>query len=389
MGPRSILTAASTPASQDPSISAKLHVVHVLHSFGTGGLEKGIATVVRHASAGFEHTVVCLTISGESERLLPAVTRVIELRKKPGNSPAFLWRLSRELRRLAPDVVHTRNWSGLDGVIAARLAGIRTVAHGEHGWGMEDPDGLSPRRLRIRRLLSRWVCEYTCVSKAMERWLRQEVGVRRPLTQVYNGVDPTVFHPRDRGAQRAALGVSTLDFLVGIAGRLDPIKAHPVLFEAVRALRASHPTARLLVVGDGPERVRLEALAGEEVCFLGNRDDVPELMAALDVFVLCSRNEGISNTILEAMATGLPVVATAVGGNHELVVEGVTGRLVPEGDSGALAAALESYAVSSEMRALHGNAGLERVLRLFTVEGMVRAYEGVWRRVAGRGSEMG
>ncbi len=368
-----------------PAGTRRVRVVHVLYSFGTGGLEKGIATVIRHGAPAFEHVIACLSRSGGSERLLPPGTPVVELHKAPGNSVLFLWRLMRALRGLRPDVIHTRNWSGVDGIIAARLAGIRNVVHGEHGWEMQDPSGAHPRRLRVRRLLSRWVRQYTCVSKAIERWLRDEVGVRRPVTQIYNGVDTGVFRPGPGGRVRSELGLPADAFVAGIVGRLDPIKDHPTLFRAFSRLRESVPEARLLVVGDGPERERLEREAGEGVVFLGDRTDVPEVLRALDVFVLCSRNEGISNTILEAMATGLPVVATGVGGNPELVMPGRTGTLVPPGDPEALCAALGRYAGAPRLARAHGEAGRARAASGFSVEAMVSAYEGVWRAVSGRG----
>ncbi len=382
----------NVPTPEHPRL---LRVVHVLYSFGTGGLEKGIATVIRNASPGFEHVVLCLATSGPSARLLPPGTRVVELHKPAGNSPPFLWRLSRELKRLQPDVVHTRNWSGIDGMIAARLAGIRGVVHGEHGWGMEDPDGLNPRRLRVRRFVQRWVREYTCVSQAMVGWLREDVGIRRPITQIYNGVDTDQYRPDPlaRARVRCELGLAEDAFVAGVVGRLDPIKDHPTLLAAFGRLRAEHPEARLLIIGDGPERARLEALAGDGVLFLGDRGDVPELMRALDVFVLPSRNEGISNTILEAMASGLPVVATRVGGNAELVAEGNTGVLLEAGDPIAMGGALRRYASDPPLGRADGTAGRGLVVTRFRTADMVTAYEGVWRRGArcavGRGGGRG
>ena len=306
-----------------------IHVVHVLHALGTGGMERGLTNVIRNRSRGFEHSVVCLTQSGEMARLLPKDTEVVEMHKPPGNSPRFVWRLSRTLKQLRPGVVHTRNWGGMDGVIAARVAGLRRVVHGEHGWDMADPEGRNRKRRLARRWLSRWVSEYTCVSRDIERWLREEVRIKRPVTQIYNGVDTEMLRPGDDGAAvRDELGIPGECFVAGIVGRLDPIKDHPTLFRALAALRAQGGDARLLVVGEGPEEDRLRAVAGEGVHFLGNRTDVPRVLQALDLFVLSSLNEGISNTILEAMAAGLPVVATRVGGNSELVEDGVSGRLV-------------------------------------------------------------
>jgi glycosyltransferase involved in cell wall biosynthesis len=162
-------------------------------------------------------------------------------------------------------------------------------------------------------------------------------------------------------------------------GRLDPVKNQFALLEAVAALRQSLPGLRLTVVGDGPLRSALETQADrlgvrEGVTFTGARSDTPDLMRAFDIFVLPSLNEGISNTILEAMATGLPVVATRVGGNPELVADGVTGRLYDPGVPGALEAALMPYVTDPALRDAHGRAARERVVQNFSLDAMVNRY---------------
>jgi sugar transferase (PEP-CTERM/EpsH1 system associated) len=361
----------------------KIRVVHILHSFGTGGMEKGVATIISHASNFFEHIVLCLSTSGETQRLLPPGTEVHELHKPPGNSLLFILKLVRALKQLAPDVVHTRNWGGTDGIIAARLAGIRSVIQGEHGWDMNDPSGLNRRRVKARKFLSSWVKEFTCVSKDMKKWLEKTIGVRRPITQIYNGIDIRVYYPANGYSQiRNELAIPDESFVIGTVGRLDPIKDHPTLFQAVEKARENHNNLRLLVVGDGPERIRLEKIAPESVYFLGNRTDIPDVLRALDLFVLNSLNEGISNTILEAMASGLPVVVTSVGGNPELVQNGKTGRLVSPGDSDDLASAMYAYIKNPDTCATHGKAGRIRAEKHFRIEQMVENYEAVYRRVA-------
>jgi len=361
---------------------SKIRIAHLIYSFGTGGLEKGIATVVNNASPLFEHVILCLTTSGKSESLLPPDIQVVELHKPPGNSPLFLFKLSRVLKSLRPDIVHTRNWSGMDGIIAARMAGIRAVVHGEHGWGMEDPQGLHQKRILIRRFLSRWVSEYTCVSKEIENWLCNDVCVRKLVTQIYNGVDTEKYCPGNSGARiRAELGITAHVLLVGVVGRLDPIKDHSTLFRAFETVRTVLPEAQLLIVGDGQERKRLESQAGDGVIFMGNRSDVPEILRALDLFILPSLNEGISNTIIEAMATSIPVVATRVGGNPELVEEGRTGALVRPGDFQSMAAAIVRYLQHPDLSTRHGEAAKQTVIKRFSIEAMVRSYEAVYRRL--------
>ena len=360
-----------------------MRIVHVVHGFGTGGMEKGVAAIVRHASPGIDHVILCLTGAGPSARLLPEGTPVVSLGKRPGHSMLFLLRLARAIRACAPDVVHTRNWPGLDGVVASRLAGIRPVLHGEHGWGIEDPQGLLPRRVRARRFLGRWIEEYTCVSRAMVDWLRSTIGVRALVTQIYNGIDTVAFHPADpsSGALRQELGIAEGELVVSICARLDPIKDHGTLFRAVARAQAAGVAVRLLVVGDGPERGRLEGAAPHDTRFLGDRQDVPRILQATNVFALTSFNEGISNTILEAMASGLPVVATCVGGNPELVRDEVTGVLVAPGDDAAIARALLDYSRLPRRAADHGAAGRQRAVRDFGVPAMVAAYEDVYRRL--------
>jgi sugar transferase (PEP-CTERM/EpsH1 system associated) len=363
-----------------------IHVVHVLHAFGTGGMERGIATVVRNASPGFRHSIVCMWRAGDSVKLLPPETTVLALEKPRGNSARFLWRLRGELRRLRPDVIHTRNWGGLDAILSAQLAGLRCIVHGEHGWDMGDPEGDNPRRLLARRWLSRLVREITCVSRNIERWLVDKVRVRIPVTQIYSGVDTDRFRPGPDGEElRAELQIPCGAPVVGILSRLDAIKDHPTLFAAFARVRERHPGAHLLVVGEGAERDRLEGLRGPGVHLLGGRVDVPRVLRAFDIFVLPSRNEGISNTILEAMATGLPVIASRVGGNPELVTEGETGSLFPAGDVGALADAILALLDDPDLRRTQGGAGRARAIERFSIASMVRGYEAVWTRVAARG----
>lgn len=364
------------------SFAQKIRIAHVLYSFGTGGLEKGIATIVQNASPDMEHIIICLSTSGESARLLPAGSRIIALGKMKGNSLLFIWKLARTLRSLRPDVVHTRNWSGVDGIIAARLAGIRWVIHGEHGWEIKDCNGLNAKRVFIRRLLSKWVCEYTCVSKQMEKWFRDELRLKKSVTQIYNGVDPQKYHPGDdRDRLRLELGLGPNAPVIGVVGRLDPIKDHPTVLRAFETVRKYRPESQLLIVGDGIERKRLEGLAGQGVSFWGNRADVPDILKILDIFVLPSLNEGISNTILEAMATSLPVIATRVGGNPELVEDAHDGFLFDPGDSRSLASALLQYIGHPDLRRQHGCAGRQKVQENFTVQTMVSAYETVYRRL--------
>lgn len=363
-------------------MSNRLKVVHVVHSFGIGGMEKGVATLIRHASEDIEHSIVCLTKSGGTARQLPAGTEVAELGKMPGNSIYFVLRLAKVLKGLHPHVVHTRNWAGTDGILASRLAGISSIVHSEHGFGGENPVGENKKRIRIYRLLSHFVKEYICVSKPLEAWLKEVVRVHKQVNQIYNGVDIECYKPGFDGSLRQELGIRSQSFVIGIIASLYPIKDHATLIRAFNKLRQSEPNAYLLIVGDGEERDRLKGLAKEGVLFLGNRNDIPRILHTLDVFVLCSLNEGISNTILEAMATGLPVIASNVGGNPDLISDGINGWLFPAGSVETLADLMNAYIHSPDTRQMHGERGRDAAVKYYNISSMVRGYETVWRRVS-------
>jgi len=364
----------------------KIRVLHILHSFGIGGLEKGIAMLINHSSPEFVHEILCLTQSGDSGRLIPADTKIYEMHKPPGNSIVFLWKLARTIRKIKPDLIHTRNWSGVDGIIAARLAGCNNIIHGEHGWGMDDPHGDLKSRKMVRRWLSAGVKEFTAVSHQIKCWLEKEVRVFRPVTQIYNGVKlHTDYNSLEPASLRQELGLSRSTLLIGTVGRLDPIKDHAGLIQAFQEVRIQVPASHLILVGDGPEWQTLQTLQTDGVHLLGMRTDVAAILRQLDLFVLPSLNEGISNTILEAMSAGLPVVATAVGGTPELVQHDKNGTLVAPRDYSGLARAMVRYLVDPQLCSTHGERNRCLVNEKFSIPSMVAGYESVWRRNVEKG----
>lgn len=368
--------------------SLRLHIVHVVNSLGVGGTENGVVNLITGLADRFRHTVVTLTPTATLAARLPAGTEVHTLAKRPGVDLRTLGRLVVLLRRLRPDVVHSRNWATFGAVVAARLAGVRTVIHGEHGRDATDPDGLHPRR-RWRRRLAPLVTRFVTVSDDLRRWLVEDVGVpAAKVTRIYNGVDISRFSPGDSPWRPRPLGLDPDEPVVGTVGRLDPVKDQAGLIHAFGRLAGDHPRPRLLVVGDGPCRRDLEFMAASlvpgRVTFAGERDDVPALLRSMDVFVLPSLGEGISNTLLEAMATGLPAVATRVGGNPELVEDGVNGTLVPRRDPAALAAAIARYLDDAHLRAVHGKASRERAVERFSLDRMCTAYDALYHEVTGR-----
>jgi sugar transferase (PEP-CTERM/EpsH1 system associated) len=373
----------------------RLRIMHVVHSLGVGGLENGLVNLVnRMDPARFEHSICCV---GEAGPMVSRITRpdvrVFALGKGKGGDHALSLKLARLLRKERPDIVHTRNWGAVDGIVAARFARVPVVIHGEHGREAADPEGRNRRRNVARRLLGRWVDRFVTVSNDLRAWLVGDVAIPvGKVSLISNGVDTVRFLPADdgeKGAIRERLGLGLRSFVVGSVGRLDPVKDYGTLIRAFRAV--DDEEASLLLVGDGPCRAEWDHLASElgisgRVRILGEREDIPALMRAMDVFVLPSIAEGMSNTILEAMASGVPVLATKVGGNPELVLDGMTGTLFEPQDVDGLGAILEVYRGDRMLRWRHGSAGRDRALSRYSLDVMTRAYEELYFSTAeGRG----
>ena len=377
--------AASAGKALDAARRAR--IVQVIPSLRVGGLENVVVRLVEHFVPLAEQAVVTPAGAGPLAGRFPDSVPVFPLGETHRPSRWNAIRMARLFRTLRPDIVHTRNWTCIDAIIGARLAGVPVVIHGEHGREAADPEGRNRRRQQVRRLLSPFITEFVTVSRDLARWLVEEVRVpARKVRTIYNGVDTERYALGDRAAARRALRIPPDCTVAGTVGRLDPVKDQVGLIRAFAQVANKGPSV-LVIAGDGPSRRQLEALVGElalgdRVRLLGERDDVPLILRALDIFVLSSIGEGISNAILEAMATGLPVIATRVGGNSELVRDGLTGRLIEPRSPEALAEALAAYGDDPGLARAHGAAGRERVAREFGLDRMRAAYTALYRQYA-------
>jgi sugar transferase (PEP-CTERM/EpsH1 system associated) len=370
-------------------------VVHVVYRFDTGGLENGVVNLVnRLPREAFRHRIVALTeaVPAFCRRVRRDDVEFVSLHKPPGHGVRLYPRLYRLFRTWRPAVVHTRNLAALEAQVPAWAAGVPLRVHGEHGRDVEDLDGSSVRHQRMRRLYRPFVHRYVALSKELAGYLEAKVHVpRERIAQVYNGVDASRFAPAEGGVPAAIPGCPfdpARHRLVGTVGRMQAVKDTPALVrafaEALRRAPALAATWRLVLVGDGPLRAECERLLHEAglaaLAWLpGERADVPDVMRGLSLFVLPSRAEGVSNTILEAMASGVPVLATDVGGNRELLDEGRTGWLVPAGDPAALATALVHGLQADAARTGAGRAARAEVEQRFALDAMAAAYAQVYR----------
>lgn len=383
-------TAEAARDSGDP-----VRIAHVIYSLKMGGMENGLVNLVNRLPRDqFEHSIICVADSSDFERRItnPDV-RVFRLHKKPGKDPALYRRYLRLLKTLRPDVVHTRNFGTIDLAPISALAGVPVRIHGEHGWNAADPDGKSRKYRLLRKLCHPLIHGYSAVSKDIARWLAETLSIDSArVAHICNGVDIERFNP---AVSPAPL---TLDadepFVIGTVGRLDPIKNHGWLIETFAQLRDTRPdlAARLCLViaGEGPSRDSIEndiarwKLDGR-VQLLGSREDVPAVLRSFDVFVLPSLNEGISNTILEAMASGLPVIGSDVGGNPELIRPGKTGQLVTLGDTDQFVATLARYVDDPALLQAHGADARIAAEVEFSLNTMVSRYAALYESaVAGK-----
>jgi sugar transferase (PEP-CTERM/EpsH1 system associated) len=363
-------------------------VIHVVYRFGVGGLENGLVNLINHMSPTlYRHAIVCLTRSTAfKSRINRQGVRIVELHKAPGQDLRAHHRFWQFLRQLRPDIVHTRNLATLEFQLTSALARVPGRVHGEHGRDIYDLDGTSIKYNVLRRAVRPFVRQYTAVSADLTQWLIDTIGVRsNRVNQIYNGVDIVKFSPRKSTNERALpKGFAPHDaFIVGTVGRMEPVKDPITLIQAflrlVQSDAAAHRRMRLIVVGDGSlyrqANDMLRNSYAENLAWLpGEREDVPEMMRAMDLFVLPSLREGISNTILEAMATGLPVVATNTGGNPELVNPKKTGELIPHSNPVAMADAIASYFSDPCKVSDHGRNARQNVECQFSMQAMINGY---------------
>ncbi len=367
-------------------------IVHLIHRLDVGGLENGLVNLIRHTPPGrYRHAIICMQGYSDFHASIKKLgVDIISLNKREGKDFGHYIRLFKTLRALRPDLVHTRNLCSIEGQLVAALAGVKWRVHGEHGRDIFDLDGKRLRYRLLRRLLRPLVGHFIAVSADLERWLIDTIGAGRArVSQIANGVDSMLFHPRL--GPPAALGpygfLGDNTFVIGSVGRMVDVKDFATLVTAFLSLIeqriAGHERLRLIIVGDGPTRTecldRLAAAGVADRAWLpGARTDIAQLMRTMDLFVLPSLAEGSSNTILEAMASGLPVVATAVGGNAELVKPGLTGMLVPPSEPARMAAAIADYCRLPDMASRHGARARSQVIAGHSLPAMARGYLAVY-----------
>ena len=367
-------------------------IAHVIHRFDVGGLENGLVNLINNIpDSTYQHVIVTMDgYNPEFAKRLNKNVPIYSVDKAPGKDIGVYFRLWKLFRDIKPDIVHTKNLSGIEAQVPAFLAGVGSRIHSEHGWDIHDPKGDVKKYQLIRRVIGVLIQRFIPLSSELESYLINKVGISSgKVNRICNGVNLARFV--NDGAQAVPnFPFSENDIVFGCVGRLEAIKGHSFLIQAFALLLANNPAykanVRLCIVGEGSERAKLEQLIKEHnltgLCWLpGAREDVPAMVSKFDVFILPSLAEGISNTILEAMAAGLPVVATDVGGNGDLVSNGTTGKIIASQKPEDMALAIRDYIEQPTLALSQGEAGKKRATEHFSLDTMVEKYTTVYHSV--------
>lgn len=367
-------------------------IAHVLHRMDRAGAEVLACDLSRKMQSQYRFVFLCLDGEGAlGKELKGEGFKVIEL----GRSPGMDWKVARRIRRIVRshkiDLLHTHQYTPFFYAALSRYLGSTpAIVFTEHG--RHYPDERHPKRVLANRWLLKPGDRVTAVGRFVKQALIDNEGIAEARIEViYNGIDPDTFSepdPQARHKARALIEVGNEAPVVMQVARFHPVKDHGTAVRAFGRVVEAIPGATLCLIGDGSQQPKIEALVKklgirENVRFMGVRSDVNELLPGADVFMLSSLSEGVSVTLLEAMATGLAIAATKVGGNGEVVDDGVTGLLSPRGDDELLAQNLITLLSDSDKRSAFGRAGRERVLDLFTQQRMHRQYAELYGRMLG------
>jgi glycosyltransferase involved in cell wall biosynthesis len=360
-----------------------LRIEMALPSMPPAGMETVVARLTRALLArGHAVGITCTEEVGALGESLRTEGVRVDLVPAPGlRTNLFPRALARAFRERDPHVVHSHSGAWLKIARAAAMAGVPRVVHTVHG--------RHERESLLGRVLLRRAARSTHAVVAVSRPLLVHYAAHGRVAHdrlclLPNGIDTSRFRPGASGVLRRRFGLVDTRVIIGHVARFAPVKNQLMLIEAFARLHARRPETFLALIGDGELRADLvrrvsELAIAPHVGFFGMADDLPDLYRDFDVFALSSFTEGTSMSILEAMATGVAVVATAVGGNPDLLDHGNAGRLVPNDDAAAFAGALEVLAARPDERASLGAAARDRVLAHYDHERMVDAYEAIYR----------
>lgn len=374
-------------------------VLHLLHKLTFGGTERVIVNLLNHSTRRSKNYICsfCHPDMDFLQELRGSERVVFSLDKKEGNDFSVPFKIANFCRERRVDIVHALGWGTyIEGLIAAKLSGkIRKFVFSFRGKTIEDTIGIPRRRILAQRFLSVFCDAILTPSEVSRNEYSREMRIDpRKIQVIYNGVDLKRFRPSPGECleeKRKAFGLQMDDIVIGSVTRFDPVKNIDALVRAFARLnRNVSKRSKLLLIGDGSELSAVRKLTDdlgltEKVIFAGMRQDVPICLGLMDIYIQPSLFEGVPNAVLEAMAAGLPIVATNVGGVSEIVEDGKTGFLVDPNSEDGLTHAMDILIQHKEKRRQMGQSGRTRVVSLFSIEKMVSDYENLYEQLMQKG----
>lgn len=362
-----------------------MRICHIVNSFDTGGLEHGIVKIINQSKSDFTHQIIALRKVGHLTSKLPQDTFVSCLNIQGNDRLSFL-KISNLMKLLDPEIVHVRNLGPFsDAVLAGLITFRKKIIFGFHGKNISE---LKPPSLKKRLyfcFLSRFLTAVSTLNWHMASDISSLLRLNKEKIHIIpNGIEISNYYLPGicRKKLIEKIQASSDTHLVGYVGRLDRVKNISTLLNAINLLKDTIKID-LIIIGDGPERHHLESVSDRyqmlNTHFLGERDDIEKILAGLDLYVQPSWYEGFSNTILEAMAAGLPVIASNTGGNSELVDEGCTGFLFDPSDPFLLSKKINDVLSLPDTGRSMGNKAREFVMKKYTLQKMVSGYENLYR----------
>ena len=359
----------------------KIHIAFLVHTYGFGGLENMVTNLVNHIDPDrFKSTIITFApLKPLNNRVDFNHVQVISLNKNDGNNLMLIYKIYRMLKKVGVDIVQTHNWgTAIEGILGAKLARIPGIVHAERGT-IED----RKRNIVLQRFLWGFADQVLSVSEAHRKKLTNIIGFPHEQVKVIvNGVDTERFFPNPEIKEviRKNLGLKKGSFCIGTVGSLRTVKNQSLLVNACRVILSHFDQVEVLIVGAGPlesqlkQKVKTLGLS-EKFLFAGAQPNIPGILNALDIFVLPSRSEGMPNAVLEAMACGIPTIATSVGGVPEVIEDGKNGLLIASEDEPHLIQALKELIQNHEKRQMIGIEGRRRIVSNFNLKKMIVEYQ--------------
>lgn len=364
-----------------PVNGRKITVMHVILTLDMAGMEHVVYNLTKNLNKDLFKVIIVVILkrgllAAEAEKHgIKVISAKRMLRFMPFIYPYELIRL---IRKIKPDIIHSHSGCWHYSSLAARFCKVPVAIYTEHGRTFPDPKLI----IFCDRLYFGFTDKLVTVSEYLTRYMQKIVGLDyKRIIQIENGVDTKLFYNASNNQRTLqTLGLSPDDHIIGIVARLEPVKDHLTLLNAFAMVIKTVPNCKLLIIGNGSQKQNIEKQIqtlklSEKVLLLGERKDIPELLSIMDIFVLSSLSEGTSLTLLEAMASEKPVVATNVGGNGKVVIDNETGFLVPPGEPSIMAEKIIKLLSNRNLINEMGIRGRNRVLERFSLDKMVKEYE--------------